>query len=530
MKKIDFKNGRLGNTSVSAENLNSMQDNIEDGIHSLYNINNVGVKLIAHRGAMSDAPENTVRAWEIAKEQGVWSIETDVQKTADGNYIAFHDGTVDRMTDGTGNVKDMTLSQIQALTIDAGANVNIYSGQKIPMFEDFLKFCYLTDVVPTIELKEETLTVNDIEPILNLIKKYGLEKKCVVISFVKDLLIKLRELDSDISIQYIITYLSESEIDGCEVYRFDIDSRYASVTQDLVKYAHSKGLKVSAWTVDSTDKFESMKTLGLDFMATNSVLYHASYDKPVYENRLGIKAYSEYQIRDLINPSDFNGTLQNFIHRGLSTENASLKTILNCENNKNNAKIINRLVCLNRIYLDETTVLDLDLPEDFKIGVRFFDIDDNQIYNSSMGWTDSSKTSLSGFPSNAVYGYLYFAKTDDSMITKADIERLANCVKYNKSTSELPIIVSGTKTISATNSSGAQLFTKAEIQTLFGVSSLDITKVSGCVVNGNTSVFSGNLIGLRIASSNSNIYVQLDKTVSGTVSMQVNYTLFYNRS
>lgn len=530
MKKIDFKNGRLGNTPVSAENLNSMQDNIEDGIHSLYNINNVGVKLIAHRGAMSDAPENTVRAWEIAKEQGVWSIETDVQKTADGNYIAFHDGTVDRMTDGEGNVKDMTLSQIQALTIDAGANVDIYSGQKIPMFEDFLKFCYLTDVVPTIELKEETLTINDIEPILELIKKYGLEKKCVVISFSKDLLIKLRELDSDISIQYIITYLSEAEIDGCEEYRFDIDSRYASVTQDLVKYAHSKGLKVSIWTIDDVDKFESMKTLGLDFMATNSVLYHASYDKPVYENRLGIKAYSEYQIKDLINPSDFNGTLQNFIHRGLSTEEASLKTILNCENNKDNAKIINRLVCLNRIYLDETTILDLDLPEEFRVGIRFFDTDDNQIYDSSMGWTDSSNTTLSGFPSNAVYGYLYFAKTDDSMITKADIERLVNCVKYNKSASELPIIVSGTKTISATNSNGAEIFKKSELATLFGVSEIDTSKVSGSVLNANTAVWSGNIIGLRISGANENLYAQLDQTVNGTVSMQVNYTLFYSRA
>ena len=264
-------------------------------------------------------------------------------------------------------------------------------------------------------------------------------------------------------------------------------------------------------------------------MATNSILYHASYDKPVYENRLGIKAYSEYQIRDLINPSDFNGTLQNFIHRGLSTEQDSLKSIFNCENNTENAKSINRLVCLNRIYLDETTVLDLALPEDFKIGVRFFDIDDNQIYDSSMGWTDSSKTSLSGFPSNAVYGYLYFAKTDDSMITKADIERLVNCVKYNKSTSELPIIVSGAKTISATNSNGAELFTNAQLKTLFGISEIDLDKVSGCVTNGNTSIWTGNLIGLRISRGNGNLYAVLDQTVSGTASIQVNYTLFYQK-
>ena len=100
-----------------------------------------------------------------------------------------------------------------------------------------------------------------------------------------------------------------------------------------------------------------------------------------------------------------------------------------------------------------------------------------------------------------------------------------------KKESKAILMRSGSKIISATNSNGAQLFTKAEMQTLFGITDgFSINRVSGCVVNGDTGAFSGNFLGLRIATSNGNIYVHLDQTVSGTVSMRCNYTLFYNQN
>lgn len=95
---------------------------------------------------------------------------------------------------------------------------------------------------------------------------------------------------------------------------------------------------------------------------------------------------------------------------------------------------------------------------------------------------------------------------------------------------KLPIIRDGSIVIYATDSSAAQLFTQEELQKLFGITKgFSTDRISGCVVNGDTKAFSGNCIGMRIESSNHNLYAVLDQTVSGTVGIRVNYTLFYNQ-
>lgn len=446
MEKIEFLNGRSGNTPVTADKLNKLQGNIENEFASVTERNHAGFKLIAHRGAMSEAPENTLKAFEIAKTQGFWGTEMDVQKTSDGKYICFHDGTVDRMTNGTGNVADMTLEQIQALTIDAGSNVDTFTGLKVPTFEEFLDFCYKIDIVPVIELKEETLTEADMEPILNLIKNYGLERKCVIISFIKDLLIKMRELSDVISIQYIITTLTETEIDGCAEYNFDVDTRYSSLTLDLVKYAHSKGLKVNVWTIDSVTKYNTVKITYPDFISTNSILYQADFESPVYTNHLGIRAYSEFQKKAVMYPSDFNGTMLNVVHRRLGTSQINVNNVLNNTDGTDYASVYasapDRLVCLNKLTINENSKLPVEIPTGYRIGIRCFDSNDNQL--PDMGWSTSAATYISGFPTGTKYGYIYASKEDDSLITEVDIQKISKAVKMNKET----VLFSGETTAS----------------------------------------------------------------------------------
>ena len=77
------------------------------------------VSIIAHAGAQGHAPPNTMEAFEAALELGADTLEMDLQVTADGRIVTIHDGTVDRTTDGSGAVADLTLDEVQAL--DAGA-------------------------------------------------------------------------------------------------------------------------------------------------------------------------------------------------------------------------------------------------------------------------------------------------------------------------------------------------------------------------------------------------------------------------
>lgn len=110
--------------------------------------NNVFVA--AHRGWMARYPENTMSAFRAALDLGVDQLETDVRITKDGALVLIHDATVDRTTNGTGKVCDLTLAQLKDL--DAG------NGEKIPEFWELLE---LVKNHPTVtldlELKEYPL-------------------------------------------------------------------------------------------------------------------------------------------------------------------------------------------------------------------------------------------------------------------------------------------------------------------------------------------------------------------------------------
>ena len=147
------------------------------------------IYVAAHRGASASHPENTMEAFRAAIEMGVDQIETDVRITADGELVLIHDATVDRTTNGTGKVAQMTLAELQAL--DAGCKKDpAFTGAKIPTFRDLLE---LVKDHPTmtldIELKEyptegwEEIAFSVCDKILALLEEYGYTDRCVINSF-----------------------------------------------------------------------------------------------------------------------------------------------------------------------------------------------------------------------------------------------------------------------------------------------------------------------------------------------------------
>src|ERR671916_458700 len=85
---------------------------------------------LAHRGASALAPENTIEAFRLAVEAGAGGLELDVHVTRDGHIVVIHDATVDRTTNGTGAVSEMTLEELRRL--DAGHNFSPDGGPTRP--------------------------------------------------------------------------------------------------------------------------------------------------------------------------------------------------------------------------------------------------------------------------------------------------------------------------------------------------------------------------------------------------------------
>ena len=104
------------------------------------------VLVIAHRGASGNAPENTLAAFKKAVALGATFIETDLQLSRDAHFVAIHDDTVNRTTNGQGAVHDMTLTELRRL--DAGSWFGSeFAGERIPTLEEILEFSKKNDVV-----------------------------------------------------------------------------------------------------------------------------------------------------------------------------------------------------------------------------------------------------------------------------------------------------------------------------------------------------------------------------------------------
>ncbi len=129
--------------------------------------------VIAHRGYHLHVPENSIASIEQAIKVGVDFVEIDLRTTKDGYLVLSHDGSVNRMTDGKGNVRDLTLAQIQSLTLHSpdSTDKNVYT---IPQFKEVLAACK-GRINIYLDFKEA-----DVKETYRQIKEAGMEKQIVV--------------------------------------------------------------------------------------------------------------------------------------------------------------------------------------------------------------------------------------------------------------------------------------------------------------------------------------------------------------
>ncbi len=138
--------------------------------------------IAGHRGDRADAPENTLPAFEAAFATGMEFVETDVQLTADGVPVLLHDPTVDRTTDGTGAIAELTLAQVQAL--DAGSWFGPeFAGTRIPQLSEFLDLLAATPHRKALIELKEYWTRDDLRRILEQIFLRGVQNRVVFASF-----------------------------------------------------------------------------------------------------------------------------------------------------------------------------------------------------------------------------------------------------------------------------------------------------------------------------------------------------------
>ncbi len=241
---------------------------------------------IAHRGASGHAPENTLTAYKMGREMHGDSIEIDLQMTKDGILIAMHDERVERTTNGTGYIKDMTITEIK--TLDAGSWFNKaypekakpgYEGLQVPTFEEVLEV-FGEDSRYYIETKAPTVYPGMEKELVRILKKHNLTVKhehasnVIVQSFSKDSLQTVKKLNSIIPLIQLISYSTQATISKAELvhiksYAIGVGMNHKRIDQAYVQQVREQELLIHPYTVNKREDMEQMIDWGVTGLFTN---------------------------------------------------------------------------------------------------------------------------------------------------------------------------------------------------------------------------------------------------------------------
>ena len=207
--------------------------------------------IYAHRGASGHAPENTLEAFRLAMEMGADGFELDVHMSKDRELVVIHDETVDRTTDGTGYVKDLTLAQLKAL--DARNGMDAYPGARIPTLGEVFDLIRDTRHTVNVEVKTDEYFYPMIEEkCLALAAEKGVEDRVIYSSFNHHTLLKLRRLKPDAKLGMLFgdimlepwVYARQLHVDYLHPMKMNI------YIPDFAENARNAGYGINLWTVN----------------------------------------------------------------------------------------------------------------------------------------------------------------------------------------------------------------------------------------------------------------------------------------
>jgi glycerophosphoryl diester phosphodiesterase len=222
------------------------------------------MQIIAHRGASGYAPENTRAAFERALTMGADAIETDVQLTADGELVLFHDTTVERNSNGRGPLADYTLAELRLLDLGAWFAPE-YAGQRVLTVHELLE--EFVDRIPLVlELKDPRAAA----PLVALLSERRLLDRVQVTSFYWTALLDAQAANPGLYLGFLTPTFEEDTVERCVKRGFaQICPHVDRLTAKRVALAHARGLNVRAWGLQRRDQVERLHDTGADGATCN---------------------------------------------------------------------------------------------------------------------------------------------------------------------------------------------------------------------------------------------------------------------
>lgn len=253
--------------------------------HPFFNIRRDSeVLVIAHRGGLALSPENTIEAFKNADEMGVDAIELDIHSSKDGEIVIMHDDTIDRTTDGSGDIRDYTLSELKSFdagyrwTDDGGVSYPFRGkGIQIPTLSEAFSKIKSANIIVEIKQSEPSI----IKPLCDLIRKYGLENKVIAASFSSDALLEFRRSFPEAATSatkaeavkfFILNMFHLAGFYKPPAVALQVPEYHEGrkvINKRFVDSARKNNIEVHAWTINELDDMRRMISLGVNAIVTD---------------------------------------------------------------------------------------------------------------------------------------------------------------------------------------------------------------------------------------------------------------------
>jgi len=240
--------------------------------------------VIAHQGGDGVWPGETMFAYQHAADLGVDVLEMDIHITKDGELILMHDETVDRTTDGTGEIESMTLAELKQL--DAGYDWTPDEGKTFPFRGQGITVTTLEEVFQsfpdknmTIEIKKSNTSM--IKPFCELIRQHDMQDKVLVASFYDDKMKEFRAECPEVATSSakqettVFVLMSKAFLSGFYSPKFNSlqvpeeSGGITVMTPSFVKASHARGLAVEVWTINDVDTMQKLIDWDVDGLITD---------------------------------------------------------------------------------------------------------------------------------------------------------------------------------------------------------------------------------------------------------------------
>ena len=223
-------------------------------------------KVMAHRGASTEAPENTMAAFQKAIDDMADYIELDVQLTNNGEVIVMHDSNAYRTTGVDANIVNMTYKEVK--TLDAGSWFSDeYVGENVPSLKEVLELTQ-GKIKLNIELKPADNGTALAKNTVRLIEKYNMVNDCVITSFSESALKAVKTYNQEIKVGYILSAAYGDFYDMKNVDFFSVNAAFLS--KRTIDAIHNSGKRVYAWTVNNKEAIKNLTNKGVDGIITDN--------------------------------------------------------------------------------------------------------------------------------------------------------------------------------------------------------------------------------------------------------------------